>query len=306
LENTALSGTSIESSASLVKNHLIQIRSFLDNTALVLASASTNSSVTQTILDGYRSDISTARASVNTALSSLETAINALSVAGSNIDLEKSSLALKEAPTLPQTITAQAAVLDQMQANVRLIEADIQKTILRAPIGGVVTKQDAKAGEIVSAGIPIVSIISQSKFQIEAFVPEADIAKISLGDIASVTLDAYGDTTVFSAAAVSVDPAETILEGVATYKMTFRFNEDDARIKSGMTANVDIRTAKNDGVLALPQRVLIRKDKETFIQVLENNAVKEISIKTGLRGSDGYIEIVSDLKEGQEVVIPKN
>jgi len=305
-ENTSLSGSSIDSSAISVKSHLIQIRSFLDNAALVLSSASINSSVTQTMIDGYRTDISTARASINTALSSLETVIDALSVASSNLDLERSALILKEAPTLPETITAQVAVLDQMQANARSIEADIQKTILRAPIGGVVTQQDAKTGEIVSAGIPIVSIISQSKFQIEAFVPEADIAKISLGDIASVTLDAYGDSTVFSSTAVSIDPAETILEGVATYKMTFRFNEDDARIKSGMTANVDIRTDKKDGVLALPQRVLIRKDKETFVQILENNIVKEIPIQTGLRGSDGYTEILSGLNEGGEVVVPKS
>jgi len=306
-ENAALQNNSFDSGMTTsIKDHLIQIRNFLDRAALALSSAIPSGSVTQTMIDGYKSDVSISRVSINTTLSALESATDALSAASLNIDLERSALALKEAPTLPETITAQIAVVDQMQANARSIEADIQKTILRSPIAGIITQQDAKVGEIVSPSVPIISIISKSKYQIEAFVPEADIAKITIGDTASVTLDAYGDNTVFSATVVSVDPAETIIEGVATYKMTFRFNEDDARIKPGMTANVDIRTAKNDGVLALPQRVLIRRDKETFVQVLASEIVKEISVVTGLRGSDGYTEILSGLSEGQSVVVPKN
>ncbi len=306
-ENSGLRTGSFDPSTSIsVKSHLVQIKDFLDRSAIALTSATPSGSVTQTMIDGYKTDVSAGRVTVNAALSSLESATDALSSASSNIDLERSALALKEAPALPESITAQIAVVDQMQANARSIEADIQKTILRAPISGIITQQDAKAGEIVSPSVPIISIISKSKFQIEAFVPEADIAKISLGDNASVTLDAYGDAVVFSAAVVSVDPAETIIEGVATYKMVFRFNEDDPRIKPGMTANVDIRTAKKEGVLALPQRVLIRKDKETFVQILESDVVKEIPVTIGLRGSDGYTEILSGLNDSQQVVVPKN
>jgi multidrug efflux pump subunit AcrA (membrane-fusion protein) len=72
-----------------------------------------------------------------------------------------------------------------------------------------------------------------------------------------------------------------------------------------MTANIDILTEEKNNVLALPQRLLIRKDNEVFAQILENGAVKEIPVQTGLRGSDGYVEIVSGLSEGQQVVVPK-
>jgi RND family efflux transporter MFP subunit len=220
--------------------------------------------------------------------------------------LEISSLALKQAPPLPETINAQIATVEQMKANVLSITADLQKTILRAPIDGIITVQDAKEGQIVTVGVPVVSIISKDKLLIEAYIPEADIAKITLGDSASVTLDAYGDTVKFTARAMSVDPAETMIEGVATYKMKFQFNENDEKIKSGMTANIDIRTAKHDAVLSLPQRVLIRKDAGTFVQVLENEKIKEIPVQAGLRGSDGNTEITSGLTEGEKVVVPKN
>ncbi|MCX6738617.1 MAG: biotin/lipoyl-binding protein, partial [Candidatus Parcubacteria bacterium] len=161
LENSELRSGSFDPNASLsVKSHLIQIRNFLDKSAVVLTSASPSGSVTQTMIDGYKTDVSAGRVTVNSALSSFESATDALSSASLNIDLEKSALALKEAPTPPESITAQIAVVDQKQANARSIEADIQKTILRAPIAGVITQQDAKVGEIVSPSVPIISIIS--------------------------------------------------------------------------------------------------------------------------------------------------
>ncbi|MFA6494639.1 MAG: efflux RND transporter periplasmic adaptor subunit, partial [Candidatus Paceibacterota bacterium] len=258
------------------KEHLIMMRTYLDTLAGALTNANPSPSATQAQIDAYKTDISAGRTIINTALASLEAETDALSSAKSAVDLQYSNLALTQAPTLPETIEAQVAVVEQAKANVSSIEANLQKTVLYAPISGVITSVDAKAGEIVSPGVSVVSIISKDKLLIEAFIPEADIAKITLGDTASVTLDAYGDTVKFSAAALFVDPSETMIEGVATYKMKFQFNEDNEKIKPGMTANMDIRTEKHDGVLSLPQRVLIRKDTGTFVQILENEKIKEI------------------------------
>jgi HlyD family secretion protein len=195
-----------------------------------------------------------------------------------------------------------------MQANVRSLQAELAKTVLRSPIAGTVTQQDAKAGETVTPGTPIVSVISKNQLQVEAYITEADIAKVKIGDIASTTLDAYGDTVDFPTVVVSIDPAETILEGVATYKTTFRFAQTDDRVKPGMTANIDILTQKKDSVPALPQRVLIHKEGGVFVDVLESDGttVKEIPITEGLRGSDGYTEILSGLGLGQQVIVPQS
>lgn len=293
-------------SSGATKTRLVQIKTFLDKSALALSTTLPSGSLTQSVLDGYKTDVSTARANINIAISALDAAEQAYRVTESGVALEESNLAFKEAPTETNTISAQEAVVAQAQASVRSFEAEVEKTLLRTPIAGTVTKQDVKLGEIVSPNVPLVSIISKSKLEIEAFIPEADIAKIHIGDHASTTLDAYGDTVIFPAVVVSVDPAETLIEGVATYKTTFRFNEDDARVKSGMTANIDILTEEKVGVLSLPQRVLIRKENEVFAKVLENGIEKEIPVKTGLRGSDGYAEILSGLTEGQQVIVSAN
>ncbi len=298
--------TADASALAAIKERLGTIKTFLDKAALALSVAVPGSNITQAAIDGYKTDISTVRTNINTALSALDSAEQSFRVAESNVTLEESTLAFKKAPTEINTVSVQEAVIAQVQASIRSLEAEAAKFLLRAPISGTITRQDIKQGEIVSPNVPLFSIISQSNLEIEAFIPEADIAKIHIGDNASTTLDAYGDTVIFPATIVSIDPAETLIEGVATYKTTFQFRGNDARIKSGMTANIDILTEQKLGRLALPQRQLIRKENSVFAQVLENAIVTDVPVQTGLRGSDGYVEIVSGLSEGEQVVVPTN
>ena len=206
-------------------------------------------------------------------------------------------------------ITDNAFDISSTRIDIQQAELDIQDTlsqinnrIIRSPISSTVTKQDAKVGEIVSANTPLVSLISASQFEIEANVPEADIAKVSVGNGALVTLDAYGRDVVFKAKVVAVDPAETIVDGVATYKATFQFAKNDERVKSGMTANIDVKSANRENVIAVPQRAIIRKNGDQFVRIADGEGFREVKVETGLRGSDGNIEIISGISEGDEVI----
>ena len=145
-------------------------------------------------------------------------------------------------------------------------------------------------------------MISTNKYEIEANVPEADIAKIKVGNTADVTLDAYGNDVRFNVKITAIDPAETVIEGVSTYKTTFQFTAEDGRIKSGMTANLDILTDKKENVIAIPSRAVITKGADKIVTVLGNNILKEVKVTLGLRGSDGNVEIVSGISEGDKVV----
>lgn len=307
--NSLLSGLSVssdlDSGINVAKNNLSQIRAFLDNVALAINSLTVNSSLTQTTIDGYKTDVSTARTNVNTAIANLTTAQEGLSAAQSTLSLARRDLALKQAGSAPEAIAAQEAQVESAAANVKNYEAQIAKTILHAPINGIVTKQDAKAGEIVSAGAVVVSVISESQFEIEANVPEADIAKIKTENGARTTLDAYGNDVIFEAKVTKIDPAETIIEGVATYKITLQFIKKDERLKSGMTANIDILTDKRENVIFIPQRAVVSKGEDKIVSILLNEKtgeMAEVKVKTGLRGSDGNIEIIEGIKEGDKVI----
>lgn len=235
------------------------------------------------------SNIATAEAAVNTARNTLAS--------------KKDILALKLAGSTPEQIMAQEARVKSARASVGNTQAQIDKTVIISPINGVVTKQDVTVGEIIPANIEVISVISEAKFEIETNIPEADIAKIKVGDEALVTLDAYGDEENFNARVVVVDPAETIIEGVSTYKVTLQFLEENGRIRSGMTANIDILTAKLENVISIPQRAVIYVDGGKVVRILNHDeTISEVSVKTGLRGLNGEIEIIEGIEEGDKVI----
>ncbi len=293
----------LNSYLNTAKNNLNKIKSFLDVTALAVNSLTVSSNLSQATIDSWRADISMARTNINTALSNLVAAEEKLKIAEANLLLEQQHLSLKKAGATAEEIKAQEAQVEKAQAIILTYEAQIAKTVIRSPISGIVTKQTAKIGEIISANNPVVYIINESNFEIEANVPEADIVKIRIGNSAKITLDAYGEEIVFGAKIIDIEPAETIIEGIATYKTTFQFDQEDGRIKPGMTANIDILTARIENVIKIPQRAVITKGGEKIVRILNPlQEISEVKIKSGLRGSDGSIEIIEGIKEGDRVI----
>jgi len=284
------------------ENNLSQIKSLLDMVALAVTDPNAVVNFSKTTVDAWKADISTARTNINTAVANLSAADEKFRGAEADVTLAEKELALEQAGTPVEQIDAQKAQVSEAEANVLNAQAQLAKTLLLSPIDGIVTKQDAQIGEIISANTPLISIISEAKFQIEANVPEVDIAKVNIGDSAKITLDAYGNDIIFDAKVVAIDPAETILEGVATYKVTLQIAGSEEKIKPGMTANIDIFTDKRENVIVIPQRAVVTKDGEKTVQIMEGNNQKEIKVKTGLRGSNGDIEITDGLKEGDKVI----
>ncbi len=264
---------------------------------------------------------------------SISTAGNQESDAKNALATARDQLALQQAGSTPEqikgqeaqvrqaeaNISSQKAQIAQAAANVQAIQARLDKMQLRAPMDGIVTRQETKVGEIVTlspssvSNAVIVSLIAQGHFQIEANVAEVDIAKIKVGNESRVTLDAYGSAVEFKATVTKIDPAETVIEGVPTYKTTFEFTQEDPRIRSGMTANLDIVTDKRENVISIPQRAVIANgsDRTVRILVMEPNpkdaseqieTLKEVPVQVGIRGVDGNVEILSGLKEGDKVV----
>lgn len=323
----------LDSALSRTQNSLSVIRDFLIRTNDALNSAV---NLTQANITTYKSNLSTARTNINTAITNITsqqqsissqrtTNQNNIDTAQSQVNSAKNSLAvaqaeldLKKAGYTSQQISAQEAQVRQAEANVasgdaqiRQAQASVQnyqallsKTIISSPINGIVTKQDGKVGEIIAANNVIISVISDAKFEIEANIPEADIAKIELSDSAEVTLDTYGNDVIFKAQIVRIDPAETIIEGVATYKVTLYFIENDERIKSGMTANIDILTAERSDVINVPQRAVASKNNDKIVRILNvDDTVSEVKVKIGLVDSSGNIEIIEGINEGDKVIV---
>ncbi len=273
-----------------------QAQSYLAQVSLLLADA--NSALNQSVPDpttsasdiaSYITTLATARTSVNSVTSALTTAVTALDSAMKN-------LALKRAGSTGDAITAQ-------RARVASAQAALAKTYVTAPFNGVVTRMDAKVGEIVSPTESLISMQSDGIFQIETYVPEVAIAGVLVGNSATTTLDAYGSSIEFPAKVVAVDIAETMKDGVPAYKTTLAFLNADSRIRSGMTANVVITTGTLYDSIVIPRGAVGSSDGESYVSVRENGETVNRKISTGSSPSLGQIEIVFGLSDGDIILL---
>lgn len=282
-----------------VNGYVNTIDAFMGSLSTIVNNLNTdNSGLSQSVIDSYISSVNAGLASSNQAISSVNTAKTSLENASSAYEQANNNFQLKETGSSAQTIAAQAATVAAYKA-----EYDKDKVV--SPIDGIVTLVDPSVGEFVSVGKTSFGVMSDEAYKIEAFVAESDIAKITVGNIASTTLDAYGQNVDFPAKVIMIDPAETILEGVPTYKVTLQFIESDSRIRSGMTANLNILTRENENVLFVPTRSVVTDTSGAkTVRLLNSDGKTYISVPVvvGLKGSEGTIEIVSGLNVGDKVV----
>jgi HlyD family secretion protein len=299
----ASTSSNLPALSNAIKHDIAEAKLFLDNTAFSVNALVSTTYLTQTTVSGWKADLAAARNEVNSAITTILTADKTYSNARSALAVAEGQLDLERAGSVTEDIEAQRAQVDSARATVASLNAQVSQTYIRSPLSGVVTKQDGKIGEIAPLGTPLVSVISDSKFQIEANIAEADIAKIQPGQKADVTLDAYGSGVMFKATVIQVNPAETVIDGVPTYKTTFQFDTPDDRIKSGMTANIDIQGQSHINVLAVPERAIVNREGGKFVRVKIGEKVQEVRVITGLRGEDGKVEIVNGLHDGDSIAL---
>lgn len=293
----------LSSAANRAQRDLAAVSSLLQTAYAALSRAVPTSAVTQTMIDGYAADVAAARVSVSTAISSVTTAVTTVRNAETALASSERSLALKKAGTLQADIDAQAARVRAAEADIANVRAQLGKTVITAPFSGVITSVDAKVGLIVSGNTPVVSMISAGTYQIESYVPEVNIALLKPGNPATITLDAYGEEAVFDATVVSIDPAETVRDGVATYRVVLQFARADERIRSGMTANITITASARENIVSIPQGLVVERGDKHYVRVQTGETTIEREVAVGSVSSRGQIEILSGLSEGDVVVV---
>lgn len=203
--------------------------------------------------------------------------------------------------TSPTDIAAQQAQLEQAKANLDSAIAKLQNARITAPISGTITQFDAKIGQQASPGAALVSIISDTGYEVDGGVSEIDVGKISLGDKVTMSLDAFPGET-FDGSVFYIAPAETNTQGVVSYAIKISFDKADPRLKSGLTANVNIETNRKDNVLILPQYAILQNDDGTFVQVLDGEKRRDIPVTLGIQDQNGNVEILSGVTEGEQVL----
>jgi len=177
---------------------------------------------------------------------------------------------------------------------------------LRAPFGGVVTQVNVQAGGLAApvAGLPAVEVTDLSQLHVLANVDEVDVARVSEGQSAEITLDALpGEMLSGVIERVSDVPIES--GGVIVYEARLALDRTAVPIRVGMTAAVTIVVRRVEDVLVVPN-LYIRIDRrsgQAFVDVLdEAGNLAERRIELGVQ-NESVSAVVSGLQEGEVIAI---
>jgi len=216
------------------------------------------------------------------------------------------------------------AQLDQVSAQLAKDRTNLNNTVIRSPVSGVVVDRTVDVGQTVAASFqtPTLFRIAQDlrNMQIDSSFAEADIGSIKVGQPVVFTVDAFPDRT-FSASVKQVRLNATVQQNVVTYDVVVAVSNPEEILMPGMTAYVNVVIAQRKSVLRVPNAALRfrpetaeaapkRKPQEergdgsrATVYVLAQSRLVARSIRTGI--SDGrYTEVVSgDLKDGDPVVV---
>jgi len=313
----------IDQAANVLKMALNSAYAALGRTYDAVVATVTSSSLTQTKLDTFKSNVAAARANLNTALTNIVSGQQAitsqkitnqanLDAAQANVtaaqgalQTAKDQLVLKQAGPRQVDIDLGQAQVRQAQAALDQIKNQIAQKNIVAPIDGVITDVLVEKGETAGPGQNVVLMNSLSNFEIKAEIPESDIAKIKVGDSVKITFDAFGKNEIWSGNVIKIDPAQIISQGVVYYRITVGLLGDDSKIKAGMTANLDIETARHNDALIIPARAVKEDNGKKIVKILDGGQIKDVIIETGLKNTSGEIEVLSGLIGAEKLVIPK-
>ncbi|MGH7522571.1 MAG: efflux RND transporter periplasmic adaptor subunit, partial [Gemmatimonadales bacterium] len=140
-------------------------------------------------------------------------------------------------------LSAQSSRVDAAAAGLRVAQANLENTYIRAPFTGTVLRKEAEVGEVVAPSVgggltrgAVVTMADLATLEVEVDVNEAYIARISGGQQARITLDAYPDTSFRGSVRQVVPTAD---RQRATVQVKVRIADRDPRILPEMGARVD-------------------------------------------------------------------
>lgn len=203
------------------------------------------------------------------------------------------------------------ASIDLSEARVEEAEVALENTRIRAPFDGTVLTKNAEVGEVVApmaAGsntrAAVVTIADMNSLQVEADVSESNIEKIRIGQPARIALDAYPNY-YYDGYAAKIIPTADRSKGTVMVKVAFE--NYDSKVLPEMSAKVTFLSEgaeldeRVQPALVVPETAIVNRKGKKVVYAVRGNTAIENPVETG-RSFDGSVEILSGLKEGEQVI----
>ena len=234
---------------------------------------------------------------------------------------EKGFVSLEAFQIIEQEVAAARAQLAVSKAQIERDQANLNYSVIRSPISGVVIARDVDIGQTVAANFqtPILFQIAKDlrQMQINISVAEADIGQLHIGQLINFTVDAFQQRK-FTGTVKQVRLNPTIQENVVTYNVVAMVDNDDGTLLPGMTANINFVVVQKNDVLRVSNAALryqpkdielsegsktTRSGNQSVLYHLSEGRPAPVSITIGI--SDGnFTEIFSGaVQAGDKVII---
>jgi RND family efflux transporter MFP subunit len=171
-------------------------------------------------------------------------------------------------------------------------------TQITAPFSGYITSQNTELGAYVNAGTTIAGIADISELKVVFDVSESNAYELHQGQTVNVSTDVYPDAA-YKGTISNISPKASASH---TYPVEILIaNSGKDKLKAGTYVNVNVNMSNKEKVLMIPRDAIVSSLKDPSVYVVKNNVAQLIKIGVG-RNYDSFIEVVSGLNEGDQVV----
>jgi multidrug efflux pump subunit AcrA (membrane-fusion protein) len=213
-----------------------------------------------------------------------------------SIDAAQTSLNAK-----PYDLANSQASVDNAAAAVDTAQNNLATAVVTAPAAGVVASIASQVGE--TAANPFMVLANTTSLVLHGTLGESDVAKVKLGLVANITVDATGAGARMTGRVTSLDPVATIQQGVPVYGVDVTIDLPNPQVKAGMTGTATVIVASKQGVLTVPNLAIRAAQGRRYLQILKDGETVDTDATFGI-ANETTTEVVSGVAEGDIVVLP--
>lgn len=211
----------------------------------------------------------------------------------------------------PEDIQQSAARVAAARAQVKLIQAQLNSTFIKAPFNGIVTQKYASIGAIVTPTTSASSTVSATSSSILAMakgvevlvqIPEAKISGIKMGQEVEIVANSYPDRT-FTGKVRKIAPEAIVEDNVTYFEVRVELVTGQSALLSGMNVDATFKGDLLKEVLMVPTVAITSRDKKIGVLVAdEQGQAKFQPIKVGVT-QDGHTQVLEGLELGEKVFV---
>lgn len=298
IENTYLLSLDISEAVKNCRNFLDFYKENIEAHSVVKISTQVESYLSN--LENITSKINGVASSLLSVQTSIKNAKQQITATERNIQERTISLQKLQAGPDALDLRSQELAVAQRQSALADAKEKLADYTVRAPFDGVITELSVKRGDNVSTGTTIVTLITKQRLA-EITLNEIDVAKVEVGQKATLTFDALEDFQL-TGGVIEVDTIGTISSGVVSYNAKIGFDSQDDRIKPGMSVSASIITIVSSDVLLVPNAAIKTDSTQgSYVEVLRDGAVQVRLVEVD-GANDTMTQITGQIQEGEEVV----